>query len=106
MTKARGPERMADISPASLASLQLCSLEAEKDSLCSESETQTEPLPALPLPSHHPRGHRRRAAGHMHSRQEGPVPSGVFLISPATPLGEDRPHTQALLSLQIGVMRP
>lgn len=70
MTKARGPGRMADISPASLASLQLCGLEAEKDSLCAESETQTEPLPALP--SHHPRGHRRRAVGHTHSRQEGP----------------------------------
>ena len=96
MTKARGPGRMADISPASRASLQLCGVETEKDSLCSESETGTELLPALP--SHHPRGHRRRAAGRTPGRRD-PVPSRVFLISPAPPLGEGRPHTQALLSL-------
>jgi len=32
-------------------------------------------------------------------------PSGVFLISPSTPLGEGWPP-QALPSLQIGAMRP
>ena len=115
MAKARGPGKMAGMRSASPRSR---GMEAEKDRLCSESETRnrasalestsssmqftaggrwaTLPERRDPFPSR---------SGPWVCRVHSENPSGVFLISPSTPLGEGWPP-QAPLSLQIGAMRP